>query len=169
MSGAAGEYPFGRAAGSFFLNGGERILSERAGADAPAPLIAYGANASPERLAGTLAGAPVAALAGRLRGWAVVHSAHVSPYGAVPATIVPEPGAVAEVHVLLLADHGPLDLTEPNYDRVRLDGLELEAEHLGPVTSALAYVSKWGPLLVGGMTVPVGTRPQSELLRLVAP
>ena len=96
-----------------------------------------------------------------------MHSAHVSPYGAVPATIVPEPGAVAEVHVLLLVDHGPLDRTEPNYDRVRLDGLDLEAEHVGPVASALAYVSKWGPLRVGGLTVPLGTRPQDELLRLV--
>jgi hypothetical protein len=108
----------------------------------------------------------VAALAGRLRGWAIVHSAHVSPYGAVPATIVPEPGAEAAVHVLLLDDPGPLDLTEPNYDRVRLEGLELEVEHLGRVPSVEAYVSKWGALEVAGRTVRLGARPQAELLRL---
>ena len=128
--------------------------------------MAYGANASPERLAVKLPGARVAALAARLRGWRVVHSAHVSPYGAVPATIVPAPGAAADVHVLL-GELGPLDATEPNYDRVTLEGLDLEADRLGRVPVVEAYVSKWGPLLVGGEPVALGTRSQGELLALV--
>ena len=85
----------------------------------------------------------------------------------MPATIVPAAGETADVHVLLVDDEGPLDVTEPNYDRVLLDRLDLEAEHLGAVPSAFAYVSKWGPLLVASAPVPLGARPQRELLRLL--
>ena len=54
-------------------------------------LLAYGANASPEALTRKLAHLPpepIAALRVALRGWDVVYSAHVSPYGSVPATVV---------------------------------------------------------------------------------
>jgi hypothetical protein len=104
-----------------------------------------------------------------LRGWAVVHSAHVSPYGAVPATLVRHEGAMADVHVLLLDDMSPLDATEPNYDRVRLEGIELEVERLGRLDAVDAYLSKWGPLQVEGRAVPLGALPQAELRRLVSP
>ena len=98
-----------------------------------------------------------------------MHSAHVSPYGAVPATIVPDPGAAADVHVLLADDLGALDATEPNYDRVVLDGVDLEVDRLGRLERVEAYVSKWGPLLVDGAPVALGSRPQDELLALVGP
>ena len=130
------------------------------------PLLAYGANGSPERLASKLPHARVAALAARLRGWAVVHSAHVSPYGAVPATLVPAPDAVADVHVLLLdgrAGIGSLDATEPNYVRRTLEGVRLEADRLGDLERVEAYVSRWGPLLIEGHPVPLGARTQDEL------
>ena len=160
---APGAYPFGRADGSFFLNGGDADPLP-----AGPPLLAYGANASPERLAAKLgSGARVAALAGALRGWAIVHSAHVSPYGAVPATLVPDAGAVAAVHVLLLDDPVPLDVTEPNYHRRTLTGLDLEVERLGRLETVDAYVSKWGPLVVDGRPVPLGALTQEELLARV--
>jgi hypothetical protein len=158
-----GEYPFGRAAGSFDL-GDPCHPPPPSGA---VPLLAYGANASPERLEAKLPGVRVAALAAELRGWAVVHSAHVSPYGSVPATLVEVEGAVEQVHVLLVGELAPLDETEPNYDRVRLEGLDLEADRLGPIEVADAYLSKWGPLLIDGRPVPLGSRPQAELLALV--
>ena len=132
--------------------------------------MAYGANGSPARLAQKLPGARVAALAGTLRGWAVVHSAHVSPYGAVPATLVPDPAARADVHVLLV-DPGAgaaLDGTEPNYTRERLEGLDLEVDRLGRLTSADAYVSRWGPLLVDGRPVALGALPQAALREIVS-
>ena len=156
-------YPFGRATDSFYLGCDDGALP------AGAPVLAYGANASPERLRGKLPGARVAALAGRLRGWRIVHSAHVSPYGAVPATIVSDPGAEADVHVLLADDLGPLDATEPNYDRVVLDGVDLEVDRLGRLDRVEAYVSKWGPRLAGGAPGALGSRPQAELLALVGP
>jgi hypothetical protein len=156
------EYPFGRAEGSFFLGGGEDPAWEPA-----QPLLAYGANASPARLAAKLPGARVAALAGTLRGWAVVHSAHVSPYGSVPATLVRDARSEAPVHVLLLDDLGSLDGTEPNYDRVRLEGLDLEVQRLGRIEAIDAYISKWGPLLVEGEPVALGAMDQSDLRRII--
>jgi hypothetical protein len=157
------EYPFGRADRSFYLGfDGEGPLP------AGAPLLAYGANASPERLALKLPGARVAALAGRLRGYAVVHSAHLSPYGAVPATLVPAPGAEEEVHVLLVAgDRARLDATEPNYRRVRLHGVDLEVDRLGRLAAVDAYVSRHGPLVDGGGPVALGARPQEDLRGLL--
>ena len=160
---APGVYPFGRAAGSFYLGGCEDALP------AARPLLAYGANASPDALAGKLGpGAVVAALAGTLRGWAAVHSAHVSPYGQVPATLVPAPGAALAVHVLLIADRGPLDATEPNYELVALRGLDLVADRIGRVPEADAYLSRHGPLLVDGAPVAVGALPQPRLRAAVA-
>jgi hypothetical protein len=109
----------------------------------------------------------VAALAATLQDWAIVHSAHVSPYGQVPATLVPAPGVSAAVHVLFVADRAPLDATEPNYDLRRLTGLRLEVDRLGALDSVDAYVSKWGALRIDGATVPLGALPQAALLRAV--
>lgn len=156
-------YPFGRAARSFYLGGCADALPDGR------PLLAYGANGSPGRLATKLPGAAVAALAATLHGWAVVHSRHVSPYGQVPATLVRAPGACAAVHVLLVAGaaRAALDATEPNYDRVTLTGLELEVERIGRLDRADAYVSKHGPLLVDGAPVALGALPQPRLLSAV--
>jgi hypothetical protein len=152
-------YPFGRARETFYLSGaGEGPLP------ASEPLLAYGANASPEALERKLPEVPVAALAGRLHGYRVVHSAHLSPYGAVPATLVPEPGAVEEVHVLLATAHrSRLDATEPNYRRMRLHGLDLEVDRLGRLATVEAYVSRHGPLVDDAGPIMLGARPQDEL------
>ena len=159
----AAEYPFGRARGSFALGGASPAAPPQA-----EPLLAYGANASPERLAAKLCpGVPAVGLAATLHGWAIVYSRHVSPYGAVPATIVEASGAAAAVHVLLVAERAALDATEPNYDRVRLTGIALDVEHLGRLDAVDAYVSRWGPLLRSGRTVPLGSIPQSVLLQQV--
>jgi hypothetical protein len=156
-------YPFGRARETFYLGfDGDGPLP------AGAPLLAYGANASPEALSRKLPGSRVAALAGTLRGYAVVHSAHISPYGAVPATLVPAPGAEEPVHVLLV-EGGParLDATEPNYRRVRLHGVDLEVDRLGRLGAVDAYVSRHGPLVDGGAPVPLGGKQQKELHALL--
>ena len=156
-------YPFGQATGSFYVG-----LHPDEPLPSGAPVLAYGANASPERLERKLPGTRVAALAGTLRDFAVVHSAHVSPYGAVPATLVRSPGAREDVHVLLVGDaHARLDATEPNYRRVRLHGVDLEVERLGRVETVEAYVSHHGPLTDGAGLIPLGTRPQEELRALL--
>jgi len=155
-------YPFDRATSSFFLAGGDDPLP------AGRPLLAYGANGSPGALAAKLPGVPVAGLVACLHGYAIVHSAHVSPYGAVPATLIEAAGARSAVHVILLTDRAPLDATEPNYDLVTLLDVHLDVERLGRLTEVDAYVSKHGPLIVDGAPVALGARPQDELRRLAA-
>lgn len=152
------EYPFDQATGSFFLG----VATPERLPPGP-PLLAYGANASPTVLGRKLPGTDVAALVGTLRGWAVVHSRHVSPYGVVPATLVEQPGCAVAVHGLLLGDRAALDATEPNYERVALHALDLVLDVLGAVVAAEAYLSRHGPLLLDGAPVPLGSRSQGDL------
>ena len=81
-----------------------------------------------------------------LDGFDVVYSAHVSPYGAVPATLVERPGTTAPVFVLhpTAEQHALLTATEPNYNLVEVDGIA-------------AYRSKHGCLEIDGSPVALAT------------
>lgn len=151
-------YPFARVSGSHLVSaGGVRPLPSgfAAGDDAVA-LLAYGANADPERLRAKLAGMTgdlaIAVVAARLRGFDAVFSAHVSTYGAVAATLRAVPGTAVAAHVLLVppAALPVLDATEPNYDRVTLTGVDVALEGGGRLERVPAYVSKHGCLAVDG-------------------
>ncbi|MGN6200887.1 MAG: hypothetical protein ACTHNY_00580 [Solirubrobacterales bacterium] len=109
------------------------------------PLLAYGANAAPEALALKLAalpGEPLPVMRSELRGFDVVYSAHISPYGAVPATLVESPGTVAPVFVIhpTADQHALLTATELNYDLVEIG-------------DAQAYRSKHGCLELDGSPI----------------
>jgi hypothetical protein len=109
------------------------------------PLLSYGANAAPEALALKLAalpGEPLPAVRSELSGFDVVYSAHLSPYGAVPATLLESQGTVAPVFVLhpTAEQHALLTATELNYDLVRIGDAD-------------AYRSKHGCLELGGSPV----------------
>jgi hypothetical protein len=109
------------------------------------PLISYGANAAPEALALKLAALPAEPLPvvrSELHGFDVVYSAHVSPYGAVPATLLERPGTVAPVFLIHPTEeqNALLTATEPNYDLVRIG-------------DAQAYRSKHGCLELEGSPV----------------
>jgi hypothetical protein len=110
-----------------------------------APLLSYGANAAPEVLALKLAalpGEPLPVVRSELRDFDVVYSAHVSPYGAVPATLLESPGTILPVFVLhpTAEQRSLLTATELNYDLVEIDGLA-------------AYRSKHGCLELDGSPV----------------
>lgn len=125
------------------------------------PVLAFGANASRAVLRAKLgeAGAATVSLAARVRGVDTVYSAHVSPYGAIPATLHPSPGTVLTAR-LLLVDVGllaSLDATEPNYTRAPFAG-EIHVDGLGPVT-AHAYRSRHGPLRLDGAPISVRSVP----------
>lgn len=119
------------------------------------PVLAFGANASRVVLAAKLGdrGARTVSLAARVVGVDTVYSAHVSPYGAIPATLHPSPGTVLTARLLLVdADLlGALDATEPNYTRVPFDG-NVHVDGLGAV-AAHAYRSRHGPLILRGSPV----------------
>lgn len=136
-------YPYAVPESSYlFRDGRVEELPEEPDLEGRAPLISYGANAAPEALALKLAplpAEPLPVIRSQLHGFDVVYSAHVSPYGAVPATLHESPGTVAPVFVLhpTAEQRALLTATELNYDLVRTGGAE-------------AYRSKHGCLQLDG-------------------
>jgi hypothetical protein len=141
------EYPYATPKRSYlYLEGGAAELPPT-GPDLTGrtPLLSYGANAAPEALALKLASLPgleMPVLRTELEGFDVAYSAHVSPYGAVPATLVESPGTVAPVFVIhpTPEQRALLTASELNYDLVEVEGIA-------------AYRSKHGPLLLDGNPV----------------
>lgn len=139
-------YPYATPERSYLYREGRATeLPERFDLAGRTPLLSYGANAAPEALALKLAallGEPLPVVRSELHGFDVVYSAHVSPYGAVPATLIESPGTVAPVFVLhpTAEQHALLSATELNYDLVR-------------VGEAHAYRSKHGCLELDGSPV----------------
>jgi hypothetical protein len=129
------------------------------------PLLAYGSNAAPEVLRRKLGSEmePVPALRGILSGFDAVYSAHVSPYGAVPATLWPSPGTQLPVFVIYLTEEQlqKIAATEPNYERRTLEGASCRLEGAScrledgasAARSLTAYLSRHGPLLRAGSPI----------------
>ncbi|HYQ78902.1 MAG TPA: hypothetical protein VEP91_07315 [Solirubrobacterales bacterium] len=121
------------------------------------PLLSYGANAAPEALARKLTALPgevLPVLRAELEGFDVVYSAHVSPYGAVPATLIESPGTTAPVFVLhpTAEQRALLTASEPNYDLVELP-LCLAMGDKPATRPVQVYRSKHGPLELDGSPV----------------
>jgi hypothetical protein len=149
------EYPYATPEASYLYLDGEAVELPPGGPDLSGrtPLLAYGANAAPEALGRKLAalpGAEMPVMRFELDGFDVVYSAHVSPYGAVPATLLESPGTAAPVFVAhpTAEQRALLTASEPNYDLVEVGGIA-------------AYRSKHGCLSLGGSPVAlvaVGSR-----------
>lgn len=104
-------------------------------------MVGYGSNASPTRLRQKLATLPAGwalpVIAGRLRGADAVFSAHITAYGAVPATLHDGPDTEIDVAVSLLSPR-QADLVRAS------EGGNYRLERLGPGRLAL----------MGGLAVP---------------
>lgn len=140
-------YPYATPSRSYLYLDGEARELPGAGADLSArtPLLSYGANAAPDALASKLAALPGVAMQvmrAELEGFDVVYSAHVSPYGAVPATLLENPGTTAPVFVIhpTAEQRALLTASEPNYDLVEVAGIA-------------AYRSRHGCLEIDGSPV----------------
>lgn len=139
-------YPYAGPERSYlYREGRAEELPENYDLSGRAPLLSYGANAAPEALAlklASLPGEPLPVVRSQLRDFDVVYSAHVSPYGAVPATLLESPGTVAPVFVIhpTPEQRALLTATELNYDLVT-------------VTEMHAYRSKHGCLELDGSPV----------------
>jgi hypothetical protein len=152
-------YPYAVPAHAFAQLGHDTLSPDEVEID-PAermPLLAYGSNGSPEVLARKLALStdPVLVEPGWLYDFDVVYSAHISPYGAVPATLQRSVGTAVRVAVLhLTAEQLRLvSATEPNYEPTHLKGLRCELRN-GEVKGELSvYLSRHGCLLVDGTEV----------------
>ena len=171
-----------------------RTWARRRGVDteglgAPELLLAYGSNASAaglsRKLADGLHGCLMPVAGGTLADFEVVYSAHVSSYGAIPATLQHSPGARTKVSVLLTtpAERRLLRGTEPNYEFGELDAIELRLELGATLSNLSAVISRHGALTLDGTEVglaavetinrrfPVRTQTQvlSAVRDLVAP
>lgn len=119
-------YPYATPERSYlYREGRAEELSEDFDLSGRTPLLAYGANAAQEALALKLAALPdepLPVVRSELHGFDVVYSAHISPYGAVPATLVESPGTVAPVFVIhpTADQHALLTATELNYNLVEI-------------------------------------------------
>jgi hypothetical protein len=140
-------YPYATPDRSYLYRNGEAHALPVDGPDLTerTPLLSYGANSAPEALARKLASLPgvdMPVLRAELESYDVVYSAHVSPYGAVPATLIESPGTTAPVFVLhpTVDQHALLTASEPNYNLVEVNGIA-------------AYRSKHGPLELDGSAV----------------
>jgi hypothetical protein len=153
-------YPYRAPERSFVQVGGRTLELPPEGLDLNdrVPLLAYGANAAPEALARKLAPLPelpLPVLRAELRDFDVVYSAHISPYGSVPATLRPSPGTTVSVFVAYPTEEqlGLLSETEPNYELEGLTGISCRLAR-GPVLTAVdAYLSRHGCLAIDGAEV----------------
>jgi hypothetical protein len=118
--------------------------------DERVPLLAYGSNASPQVLAAKLAAAPdpVPVVRTALRDFDVVYSAHISRYGAVPATLSRSPGTEVTAFVAYLTAEQLrlVSATEPNYDLARFDRPSCALEKGDAPVELSVYVSRHGSL-----------------------
>lgn len=117
-------------------------------------MLAYGSNAAPEVLARKLAlsDQPVLVVPAWLDGFDVVYSAHISPYGAIPATLQRSVGTEARVHVVYMteAQAGLVAATEPNYESATISGAVCRPDEGEPILDPAAYLSRHGCLLRDG-------------------
>jgi hypothetical protein len=168
-------YPWERPLDSFWMeDGAVRLLG---GDDRPAagrehryPLVTFGSNGSPGVLAAKLSvldedERDVLVLAGELRGYDVVPSAHIAVYGALPATIVPAPGTSVRAGLIMATarQFEALTRTEFNYVVARIDSLPFTPylDLSGP-ESVFVYVSRQGSFSVNGEAVALAAVPAED-------
>ena len=140
------------------------ILLRERGIALPAPLarrtpvLAYGANAAPERLQRKFAPigqAVFPVLQARLHDFDVVHAAHVSSYGAVPATIEHSPGTVCDIAVTCLDERELARMHETEFRRHTylfglLSNIRLEPDLLPAMDTVSSYVGGFGHIAPEG-------------------
>jgi hypothetical protein len=125
--------------------------------DERTPMLAYGSNASPEVLARKLAlsDQPVLVVPAWLDDFDVVYSAHISPYGAIPATLQRSPGTKVRIHVVYMtsAQVGLVSATEPNYEAATIEGAVCRVDGERTIFDPSAYLSRHGCLLLNSSEV----------------
>jgi hypothetical protein len=162
----AEDYPYHRPPVPYLFDDGVVRPLEEPWREARMPVIAFGSNAAPIRLATKFAGmgARIAVTPARLRHYAVVYSAHFSSYGSLPATLDACRGATTRLCLTWLTEPQLLHMhrtegTGERYDYVELSGLDLVVERGGQVRRAGAYLSRRGALALGGRPVRLAEVP----------
>jgi hypothetical protein len=167
-------YPWERPPGSCFVTGEgvqdlaaidtarrAQLVSEHVSSAERIPLLAYGANGSPERLSLKLAhlregDREALILAGELQDFDVGVVAQPPLFITMPATLIPSPGAAVRVAVLFLTQtqFTALWWTELSYKVGALTGVRLVADGLEePIESVTGFVSRYGAFCIDGAPV----------------
>jgi hypothetical protein len=168
-------YPFDLPEEGYVLHAGNVCHSSSLDLDGREPVLAIGSNGAPERLLakfGSDTTIPVTPQC--ITDWAIVYSAHVSRYGAVPATMHPVKGASSQVFVTWLTDdqRARMDETEGlgrnySHDMVSVGGIG----HLAYVSIAGALGHRGGPIRLAEVAA-IGGPPfrlyQTAMLEFVA-
>jgi hypothetical protein len=175
-------YPWGRPPGSYLFEAGEVQELDPAdgsgqavasyvdpdGGRAPRiPLLAYGANGSPERLALKFQSLPdghhdALVVAGWLHGFDVGATAAPPVWSAMPGTLFASPGTAVRVAVLFVTtlQFEALAWTELSYRLGRLEDVDITADLPGvAIPSAHAFVSRWGSFCVDGGPIAMAAVP----------
>jgi hypothetical protein len=171
-------YPWERPPGSCFvtdelvehlsdLDADRRIelVSEYAGESDRVPLLAYGANASPERLSLKLAHLPeghreALILAGDLEDFDVGAAAQPPIFSSMPATLIPSPGTAVKVAVLFLTQiqFTALWWTELSYRLGALTGITLISDDMDePLKRVILFISRYGAFCVDGAPIAMAS------------
>lgn len=132
------------------------------------PLLAFGSNGAPATLARKLAHLPTAerrllVLVGELHGFDIGAAAHPTGYGTMAATPFESRGTAVRAAVLWVTavQLTQLTWTEISYRLGRLAPTVFAPDQPAaePVTSVLAYVSRWGTFCPGGAPVALAAVP----------
>jgi hypothetical protein len=131
------------------------------------PLLTYGANASPERLSLKLAHLPegdheALILAGDLEGFDVGAVAQPPLFSSMPATLIPSPGTMVRVAVLLLtpAQFTALWWTELTYLVGALTRITLVTDAVEePLDHVILFISRWGAFCIDDRPVAMAAIP----------
>ena len=166
----AKSYPFGHPRESYLFSDGEAQPLDRpaAAVRGRTPVIAAGSNAARSQLARKYdtfeRGAEIPVTRVRIEDFDSVYNAHITSYGSVPATLFPSPGTVLETFITWLDGHQleVMHRTEQlgvNYHFAELKGLKLEAEGIGAMDRAFAYISVVGCISHDGTPVSLAAVP----------
>lgn len=131
------------------------------------PLLTYGANGAPERLALKLAHLPdgdreALILAGELEGFDAGVAAQPPLFITMPATLIPSPGTAVRVAVLFLTpvQFTALWWTELSYVVGALSGIAVTTDMLEePIERVIAFISRYGAFCVDGAPVALAAIP----------
>lgn len=152
-------YPYAAPGHSYCYRGGAVAAFDPAARAGRTPVLACGSNRSPERLRQKFgADAEIPVETAVLADHDAVFSAHISRYGAVPATIHGAPGTRVSLAVTWL-DDAQLEVMHQsevgawNYRVVALDGALVTLDSGGEPAQVLAYASRRGHFVHDGGAV----------------
>jgi len=152
-------YPYSIPPHSYVVaNGGHEELTASASqpnVDGCRAVLAVGSNQSPEQLLRKFPAAdwgPIPVIQAQLADFDIVYSPHVTSYGSIPSTICPSLGTLVTLFVNWLTPSQEAHMHETevatgNYHFGRLDGIDLQLELGGALSSAYVYCSSRGSLV----------------------